>query len=276
MDIKILMEGIEETLRTMDADVSTHISVKPRGYRNCISPSMLKLKADYKKQARHFFDPDVMLELGIVEEAHYGTLKRNTQFDTNGCFYVCLGTLVHEMILPQLEKLLHSKGYGGFMVEHPVFSTKYGIFGTADMLHISDDKVIDIYDLKTTGVKILDREDGIPEDYKRQLYAYMLCIEEMFPDHTIGTIGVVSISRVPGSKIDGKTLPLLAYCEVNPNEVRRVYGTFIKNVYNEVIAINTKLKDAGKDYAEWVLEKYIPDVFHRDIERVYSRLEGLK
>jgi hypothetical protein len=112
-----------------------------------------------------------------------------------------LGTIIHSIVLPELEKRLRNQGINA-ITEYPLISRELACIGTADLLVFHDaEKKIDIYDLKTTGPGMLKKTKNASEEYKLQLLSYGLMLEDIFPDYKVGNCVIVYACKTPRSKV---------------------------------------------------------------------------
>jgi len=252
-----------------------------RGWRNCISPSQLKLSKDAKKQATAFFNPELLYHLNLITEKQKGTLTRNNSIDTAGLMNCTLGTFVHELLLPEIEIYLRKLGINA-IIELPVFSHKTGIFGTADLV-IFDKGKMHIYDLKTTGGKILERHDPstLYDDYKRQLYAYAITLNDMYEgEYVVDSAHIISVCKTPASmgytpEGERVRLPISAQCEVDLDPVHAKYEKFMEKVLEEVMNIHHLIKLNDSNHDHWLLNGEVPEAFLKGMDEVNTRLEKL-
>ena len=260
MDLRNLVLDI---LREIDTEVKVHICSKHRGYRNSISPSLWKLKKDMKKQATHFFNPTILHELGLVNEKEYGTISKAGIMDVGGIMNCHVGTMIHALILPEIEKHLNGLGVK-CITEFPVWSKETGVYGTVDMMVFNDDTMtIDIYDLKTTGDKILKRNDEIDDNYARQLYCYAATVDCMFPEWSVGELSILSICKTPNSTAydsfgERIKLPVSAQCWVSYEELDTEYHDILLALRMEVIRICEKIKERYPQMPLWLVSDSKP------------------
>jgi len=155
-------------------------------YKGYISPSQLKFGTGLMA-ARAAFPPAVLEDNGIEEYPSASTYPQKTYF-TFG-----LGTFVHAWLLPSIVDYLNERGYAA-RCEVPV--RYWATEGTADLI-IKDAGKIYIIDLKTNfGQKV---HTNINATYRRQLYFYSRCLQDMFPSAEVvsGHIVYLTVAQDP-------------------------------------------------------------------------------
>lgn len=151
------------------------------------------------------------------------------------------------------------------ITEFPIWSKETGIYGTADMLVFNDDtRTIDIYDLKTTGDKILVRNEEIGTDYARQLYCYAATLDCMFPEWNIGELSILSVCKTPNSMAfdsfgERVKLPVSAQCWVSYEDLDKEYHDDLVDLRDETLNICKKIKAAYPNMPLWLLDEKDPN-----------------
>ncbi len=277
---------ILHVIQNMNCDVRIRMSSGHRGFRSCISPSLLKLgktttryKDNHTKQARYFFDPLLLYDIGEVNVKERDQLSKRLDMDVGGVFNCAIGTMVHELILYPLEEYLRAKGFD-FVVEFPMCNPELGLYGTADMILFDNEDGMHIYDLKTTGEKILKRSESYEPEHARQLYAYTTMLEYMFPEKKVKSIHVVSICKTPNSMgIDPAgervRLPIVAQCEVSLEKIRTDYGGQLELIHKEVIRIHEIIKKHNPKWEHWVLDREFSPSVTKSMKKLDERLEKI-
>lgn len=185
-------------LRNIKGKLTVPLKFDIRNAKNCVSPSQLKNKA-LKTNLRYMFDPFLLAQVGIItfDEAN----SQAAPLDAGGIINVSVGSTIHHIIQDAIGKAITEAFGHTVKVEHPVFSDEYKILGTADMVVIDkDNQWIDLIDLKTTGPAIVKRATEIPNDYKNQLAAYILCLSEMY-DIPVRNAAILSLCKIPSSGV---------------------------------------------------------------------------
>ena len=204
------------------------------------------------------------------------------------------------MLLPAFEKALHEMGVSAKQ-EHPLISKKYCIEGQADLVIFDHEaKTIHLIDLKTTGPAILERNEIIADDYKRQLLAYGLCLEELYPDYKVVDCVIISLSKIPNSTIlkpvetqekwrQGEVRllevtkfpsPLLAQWEIDFDDLKRytpnkkktseTFLRFFEELAIMVVDTNKKIQSKIKGYSHWTIDDKLFEQKLVDMEKEYN------
>jgi hypothetical protein len=271
-DLNIEQE-ISYVLSHIDEKVTVEIVSRQQEYKNSIRPSQLTLKKDSLQQAYFFFDPEVLKDCGFeIPARSFNSLKNRKikRLDDAGIVNTSVGTFLHALILYPLEKRLRAKGYDA-IVEFPVYSHETAISGTCDLIILEED-FIHVYDLKTTGAKILERDEHVSDDYERQLYAYSKTLLNMFPKKQIGELAIVSLCKTPGSYMDGEPLPLTAVCKLDYKKLFSKHDNMLADVTAHVKRINNIIKEKNPKYNHWLLDNTEPNAWTKAITEVEERL----
>lgn len=255
----LILDYVIKTLKELDERLELKISRRHRGYRNCISPSLLKLGGKgirmrpdtIQKQARQFFNPFDLEKIGEINKEEAQKMWVTNEIDDGGMIHASVGTFLHALILPKLCAIISRETGLDAQCEIVLKSEEYITYGTADLLIFNHDKKqVIVYDLKTTGDKILKRHDHFEPEHGRQLYSYALCINEMYPDYEIVGAYVVSLCQIPncrgindaGEKVP---LPICAQCEIDLNEMDNLWGQYMVDLTTEVRRVREKLESNG-------------------------------
>lgn len=185
-------------LKSLNGDIEVPLKFGVRNAKNCVSPSQLKNKS-LKSCMRYMFDPFLLAQVGIItyDEAN----SQAAPLDAGGVVNCSIGNTIHFLIQEAIGKAITESFGHTVKVEHPVFSEEYKILGTADMVVIDrENQWIDLIDLKTTGPAIVQRATEVPNDYKNQLAAYLLCLSEMY-DIPLRNAAILSVCKIPNSGI---------------------------------------------------------------------------
>lgn len=268
-------------------DITATISINNRKayqWRNCVRPSSLKY-ATVKGQLYKLFDPDLLYAANLIDYDEAQALKNANFMDLGGFINCNVGTLYHAFLLPAFEKALLENGISAKQ-EHPLISKKYCIRGQADLVIFDhEEKYINLVDLKTTGPAILDRDECVGNDYMRQLLAYGLCLEELYPDYRLESCCIVSLCKIPNSTIivpvdkqekwmrgEVRELqvmkvgaPCLAQWEIdfadlktfvtNKKKPKETFLKFFEDLAILVIETNKTIAKSVKGYSHWTIDE---------------------
>lgn len=185
-------------LKSLNGNITVPLKFGIRNAKNCVSPSQLKNKS-LKSCMRYMFDPFLLAQVGILtyDEAN----SQAAPLDAGGVMNCSIGSTIHHLIQEAIGKAITESFGHTVKIEHPVFSEEYKILGTADIVVIDrDNNWIDLIDLKTTGPAIVQRATTVPNDYKNQLAAYLLCLSEMY-DIPLRNAAILSVCKIPNSGI---------------------------------------------------------------------------
>lgn len=255
----------------MEGDIDLSVSIgKVRKHENCVRPSQFKRKS-VDTQIKYFFDPLLLEEAGVIDYSQAVSLFNSSQLDASGKLNVTLGTIIHSIILPKLESNLRNLGINA-VTEYPLISRELACLGTADLLIFKDsDKLIDIYDLKTTGPGMLKKCKESSIEYKLQLLSYGLMLEDIFNDYKVDKCCIIYACKTPRSKVtemyDGELveyqLPLVDIYTTTLDEIKKerisnrgnkTLLDFFFSCSDEVKKINSILVKKIKGYNHWLFD----------------------
>lgn len=298
--------GIVKTiLERLDTEVNLKISTKHRGFRNCVSPSLLQLK-DIKKQAHLFFDPDLLRGAGLIDQARYTTLYKNLIPSANMAVNCIIGTFLDAILVDAIAEHLISLGIAA-IPQMPAISKETGVFGNADLLIINDDKLY-VVDLKTTGNKLIDRtipelydkrvfkkgylgNKGLTlEKYMRQLHAYGLTFKDMF-ELEVGGVALINLSKVPSSAVPLTeehfndptyqvyiseygycSCPLVTMTYMDWDYLDKEYTADLLSLKKEVTSLSKKLKVKYPSFNSWLIDDEEFNRLNSDAETKYNKI----
>jgi hypothetical protein len=297
---------VKQVLCSVDKEINLRISAKHRGYRNCISPSLLSIK-DTTKQSHLFFDPDLLRGAGLIDDARFSTLYKNKMPVATMTLNCVVGTFLDTIIVEDLAKSLIKDGIIA-IPQMPVISKKYGIYGSCDLLIITDEGLI-VIDLKTTGNKVIDRlvpelyhkdhyksgylgNKGLQmETYMRQLHAYGTALSEMF-DIPVLECGLLNLSKVPSSRIElteahyndpvymkfidehgNCQTPLTTNTVIDWAYLDKHYTTPLEDLYKNVKKICVKLHERYPSFNSFLIDEELCAKMVSECEEKYEAIQ---
>lgn len=256
-------------MQTADVEVRYRYTLKNTyTWKNTVRPSALTVKTP-KVQVKYLFHPHLLAAIGYFNDLEAEDMINKRAMDVPGTLNCGIGTILHQIYLPELEKTLISHGISA-KHEHPLISKKYGIEGQADLVVFDhDSKKMCLVDLKTTGAAILKRNTEVSDDYQRQLTAYGLALEECYPDYTLEECIILSLCKIPGSKVYTEVqsntedesepqlvkckTPLLAEWSSDWATLKKKYIRYFEELYKLVVEFNLKIKEAVPGYDHWII-----------------------
>jgi len=244
---------------------------KIRKHENCIRPSQFKRKT-VKTQLKYFFDPHLLEKVGFISYDEAVKLHNSSQMDAFGKLNCTLGTILHEIVLPQLEDRLRVKGINA-VTEYPLISREYCSIGTADLMVFHDaEKLIDVYDLKTTGPGMLRKQTNASFEYQLQLLSYAKMLEDVFEDYKVNRMSIIYACKTPSSSVTEECLetgqlvkyqlPIVGEYIITYEDLKQVktgngkgkptLEEFFIQCVDGVKELNGKIKNKVKGYDHWL------------------------
>lgn len=252
--------------------------IKEAGYPNAISPSRLK-KVRATSNIDDMFNPQDLLKAGIIsEEECEKRIEAQKRLISNAEFIInCdVGIIMHEMILPYIKMELEETYDAVVHMEFPIICKETGVIGTADLFVIDPHKKeIHLFDLKTTGPKILDMANGceIQPQYQRQLYAYGKSLEYIFSDFKVASCNTIYVCKTARSNVyypdelgtfKKTPLPLVVQSSSTLEETGKKFSKHLLELKELVVQYNKKILEADPSYKHWLLHE---DEFDRIVEK---------
>ncbi len=271
--------------------------------KNSISPSQFTVK-NAKGVIKQCFQPELLELIGYISKLEAIKINSSRQVDIGGLVVMSIGTAIHEVVLPRMEKLLREKGINA-ICELPLVSRNLATNGTADFVIINDKlKTIDLYDMKTGSVSILKKRKEPSFNNLAQLVAYSNCLEDLYEGYKVNMCHILYAQTSPKSKAtyveyDPKTgIPLIDYddngiallqpeylqmselysisfeelkntvCAVRP--VTKTYQEFFLEVSAEAKEVLHEIKSLKPSFNHWILDETLYNSF---IDSIVQQLE---
>ncbi len=298
---EIYLQAIE-SLRGSKLNFSIGFGIH-RPPKNSISPSQFTVKNPHGV-IKQCFEPELLEEIGFISRLDAIKIHNSKQVDLGGLIVMSIGTGLHEVILPAMEKHLRNKGINA-ICELPLVSRKLAVNGTCDFVIIDDHKkTIQLFDMKTGSIAILKKRNEPSYSNLMKIVAYANILEDIYDGYQVTTCNILYAQTSPKSKAtyveyDKNGLPILDYdqngiallqpeylamselysidfeqlknmpCTTRPTQ--KTYQDLFLETVEMAHSVTKEIKAIRPSYNHWILDEKLYETF---IDSIMEKLEA--